>query len=805
MKAARTPREPSGPASGSGSRPGDDSHTAVADGAGGSPDSQAALHESERRYRDLFNSIRDAILVADTDRRIIECNPAFTDLFGYRLQEIRGLPTNVVYEDLEEFQEMGKKIRGGMHGRGFVHTVRYRTRSGRVFPGETTVFNLTTEEGDVRGFIGQIRDVSESHETEEALRESEERHRALYENAPLPYQSLDGRGVILDVNPQWLATLGYEREEVLGRSFTDFLDPESAERFPFCFDRLLQDGAVDDLQYRMVAKDGRSIHVSFRGRVARTSDGGEERTYCTFHDITRREEAEGERNRLISAVEQFTDSVVITDPAGDIVYVNPAFTRVTGYCREEVLGKNPRILKSGVQDRDFYEGLWATITSGETWTGRMVNRRKDGSTFTEESVITPVRSPEGAITHFVAVKRDMTEHLRLQEERAEIEARYQQSQKLEAIGQLAGGVAHDLNNMLSPILGYAEILLHEPRDQADRMGAAREILEAGERARDLVAQLLAFSRRQPLEVRVVDLNTVVREFGSFLRRTIREDVRVEYDLASEPLLLRADSRQLEQVVLNLSVNAQDALPGGGNITVRTRATVLDEAQAAHHIGAEAGRYALLMVRDSGLGMDPDTRRRIFEPFFTTKEQGKGTGLGLATVYGIVRQHGGEISVQSVEGEGTTIACYFPLVEDAQACSEDPGDVVQNGHGDETIMVVEDESLVRRIAVRALRQRGFNVLQAANARECLQVLGEHSGPLHLLLTDVVLPGVNGKVLAREVRTLYPNVKTLFVSGYAGDVVTHRGVLEEGIEYLSKPFTPGVLRHKVRTLLDAAMEE
>ncbi len=786
-------REPHGPSPGR-----------TPDGGGPALDPLAALGESERRYRELFNSIRDAILVADTNRRIIDCNPAFTELFGYTLAEIRGIETVVVYKNQAEFLTMGEKIRERMHDPGFVHTVRYRTRTGRVFPGETNVFHLSSEEGELHGFIGQIRDVSDQEETEEALRESEERYRALYENAPLPYQSLDRTGRILDVNPQWLATLGFQWDEVVGAPFTKFLHPDSASHFPSCFRRLLREGSVDDIQHRMVTRSGRTLHVSFRGRVGCGGTGGKQRTYCVFQDITRRREAEAERDRLISAVEQLNDGVVITDLAGSILYANPALSEMTGYAREEVMGKNPRIFKSGKHDTLFYREMWSTILGGRTWTGRMVNRRKGGSLYTEDAIISPVRDSGGRTTNYVAVKRDITEQLRLQEEKDLLEARYHQSLKLEAIGQLAGGVAHDLNNMLSPILGYAEILAQGAAEGADVEESAMEIVEAGKRARDLVSQLLAFSRRQPLAVSVLDLNEVVRGFGSLLRRTTREDINLEYELAREPLPIRGDRGQLEQVLLNLTLNAQDALPGGGAVTIRSRMVELDAAQAIHHTGGHPGAYAVLVVRDTGVGMDSDTRNRIFEPFFTTKEQGRGTGLGLATVYGIVKQHEGEITVASTPGTGSVFTCYFPLVADLPEVQDPPGSSVSEDQGTETVMVVEDETMVRRVAVRALQQRGFRVLQAADGEECLEILSGYPGPLHLLLTDVILPGMDGRQLSEQVRERIPTIQTLYVSGYAGDVLSHRGVLGEGIAFLQKPFSPGTLAAKVRAVLDSVTQ-
>jgi signal transduction histidine kinase/CheY-like chemotaxis protein len=416
---------------------------------------------------------------------------------------------------------------------------------------------------------------------------------------------------------------------------------------------------------------------------------------------------------------------------------------------------------------------------------------REGRRIHVEASVTEIEYRDGKA--ILGLLRDVTEQRAL-------EAQLNQTQRMESIGRLSGGVAHDLNNLLTPIIGYGEILGSDSALPARQREAARQVVQAAFRARDLVRQLLAFSRRQTLEFRPIDLNEMVSGFENLLRRTIREDIRIEFRSAPSLATIQGDRGQLEQVIMNLAVNAQDAMPDGGVVLIETSQVELDGGYAAKHPGVKPGTYVMLAISDSGHGMDDQTRERVFEPFFTTKDKSRGAGLGLATVYGIVKQHGGHVWVYSEPGEGATFKCYFPAVD---AVGLEP-ELVQvppkSVRGHETVMVVEDETLVRQMVVSILLNEGYSVLEAEDGEHALRLLENHQGSLHLLLTDVVLPGMNGKELFRRIVARFPGIRVLYMSGYTDNMIAHRGVLDEGVAFLQKPFSGQGLRSKVRQVLE-----
>jgi PAS domain S-box-containing protein len=512
-----------------------------------------------------------------------------------------------------------------------------------------------------------------------------------------------------------------------------------------------------------------------------------------LRDITARKRQEEERFLLATAIEQAAESIVITDAAGHIQYVNPAFEQITGYNREEVMGQNLNILKSNHHDEAFFRQLWDTLRRGEVWSGHFVNKRKNGTLYHQESVISPVRDASGRIVNYVAVNRDVTRERML-------EAQLLQAQKMEAVGRLAGGVAHDFNNLLTAIIGYAELLmLHLTPDNPLRANV-EDILKAGEDAAALTHQLLAFSRKQILQTKILNLNDIVANIGKMLRRLIGEDVELVIALDPQLGLVKADPAQIDQVIMNLVVNARDAMPEGGTLTIETKNVHLDEEYARLHMEAQPGPYVMLAVSDSGAGMDEETLSHLFEPFFTTKETGKGTGLGLATVYGIVKQSGGHIGVYSEVGRGTTFKVYLPLSEEAVETGSTFQATPELLRGRETILIVEDADVVRNLAREVLSQSGYTVLEARDGKEALRVCQQHEGPIHLLLTDVVMPGMSGCEVAEQLASLRPEMKVLYMSGYTDNAIVRHGVLESGIAYLQKPFSPAALTQKVREALD-----
>jgi PAS domain S-box-containing protein len=497
--------------------------------------------------------------------------------------------------------------------------------------------------------------------------------------------------------------------------------------------------------------------------------------------------------KLWQAIEQSADLVLITDRAGVIEYVNPAFEALTGYSREEAIGQTPRLLKSGQQSPELYQELWATIMSGNVFRGILANRKKSGEIFYVEKSITPVRDGDGKITHFISNDRDITERRRL-------EAQLLQAQKMDAIGKLAGGVAHDFNNLLMVISSYAELMQNSLAPEHPLRRNVQEILTASRRAADLTRQLLAFGRKQMQSLQFLSLNGIILEINKMLPHLLREDIQIVFVPGEHLGRVKADRVQIEQVVMNLAANARDAMPDGGTLTIETAGVRVDEAYVQQrHAMVPVGDYVLLTVSDSGQGIPPECMTHIFEPFYTTKEDGKGTGLGLATVYGIVKQSGGFVWVYSELGLGATFKIYLPTVE--QQADELPvfRPVAKSIGGCETLLLVEDEGALRQPAREFLVSKGYTVIEATDGDDALRIAKNHAGRIDLMITDVIMPRMGGAQLAETLATERPQMKVLFVSGYAENTILSHGPTDVMTRFLQKPFSLEELARKIRTVL------
>jgi PAS domain S-box-containing protein len=518
----------------------------------------------------------------------------------------------------------------------------------------------------------------------------------------------------------------------------------------------------------------------------------EEKVRALEETLAYRRKAEEELRKLTVAVEQSPVSIVITDLDGNIEFVNPKFCQITGYSPEEAIGRNPRIMKSGETPAEDYARLWATITSGRVWHGEFHNKRKDGKLFWESATISPVKNREGAITHYLAIKEDITERKILEEQLLH-------AQKMEAVGTLAGGIAHDFNNLLTAIMGYSTILKIRMAKGDPLLTKVIQIQGAAERAAGLTRSLLAFSRKQQIDTKVVDLNAVVNGIRSMLRRLIREDIELRIAPMEEGLPVLADVGQLEQVLLNLATNACDAMDIGGAITITTGAAEMGEELRDAHGFVDPGRYALLTFADTGAGMEEGTRQRMFDPFFTTKEVGKGTGLGLAICYGIIKQHGGFIDCRSEPGKGATFQIYLPLVQTIAEHLE-PSETLPLTGGSETILVAEDDPVVMAITTEILTEFGYSVIQAGDGEEAVALYSDHWREIGLCLIDVVMPRKRGCEVFEELRRINPDVRVLFMSGYSADASSLELLIKEGNGFIAKPLEIHDLLRKVREALE-----
>jgi PAS domain S-box-containing protein len=648
----------------------------------------------------------------------------------------------------------------------------------------------------VRRALREAAQGREQRQAEAALRESQERLALALEASRIGVWSWDAEDDRFEGDGRMRELLGGAPGDSLSDlgSFLARVYEDDRDRVESTLLDAKSHESEFQFEFRLLAADDEIRYIATRGQFLPDRVGHPNRALSACWDVTDEKRKEQQRRLLSTVLESAVNAVLITDAEGRIRWVNAAFTALTGYSPEEVVGQNPRILKSGKHDEAFYQKMWDTISRCNTWHGQLVNRRKDSSLYTEETTILPVLGAYGEIASFVSIKRDITLEV-------DLTRQLHQAQRLEAVGQLAGGVAHDFNNILTIISGNAELALGDLTPQDPTSEALREIMEASRRAAALTRQLLAFSRKQILQPRVLDLNALVAGTEKMLRRLIGEDVVLRTRLQPNLSAIKADPGQLEQILMNLAVNARDAMPQGGELTFETENVDIHETYSGlGGVQVHSGGYARLTVTDTGQGIDEETQSRIFEPFFTTKEKDKGTGLGLSTVYGIVKQSGGYIWVESEPGKGTSFMVYFPQVDSTPEQLR-PQTTASVTGGGETILVVEDDSKLLKLASSILKRGGYDVLTAGNGAEALQLVEAKPQTIHLLVTDVVMPGMSGRVLSERIRTVRPAIRVLYTSGYTDDAIVHHGVLHAGTNLLEKPYSQKTLLGEVRRVLDS----
>lgn len=645
-------------------------------------------------------------------------------------------------------------------------------------------------------------DVTENQRSAEAARAAHERYRRIVETTSEGVVITDAQATFTFVNERFAQLLGYSRDAIIGRSAFQFMVVEDHEKGEQRLEARRR-GAPESYESRLRHRDGHQVWIRVTSNALIDTAGNYEGTLAVISDFTERRKAEETRLRLAAIVESSGEAIVGTDCAGVVTTWNRAAEQLYGYREDEVLGASVDVLLPP-ECRESEGAVRASILRGLSVVGHeTTRRRKDGSLVEVCLTMSPIRDADGRIVGISKVAQDIS--ARRDTERALRHAQEQllQAQKMEAIGSLAGGIAHDFNNLLSVIMGYAGLLLLDTPRSAAAHHELTQILNAGQRAGDLTRQLLAFSRKQVQQIQSVDLNRCVSGLEGMLARLLGPELRVSVILDAKLARCRADPTQLEQVILNLAVNARDAMPQGGALTVQTANVFLDARYAAEHADVVPGSYVMLSVQDTGTGIDPAHLPRIFEPFFTTKKEDKGTGLGLATVYGIVKQSGGHVALDTTLGQGTTFRVYLPAADAAQVEQEVSVLEPLARRGTETVLLVDDDEAVRAATSAMLRRLGYLVHEAVGAGDAI-VLAEQLGTsIKLVVTDIAMPHMDGRQLVQRLAPMLPNLRVLYISGHASGIHIDDALGQTpALGYLPKPFLPHELGYAVRTLLDLA---
>ena len=749
-----------------------------------------------------LEAVANGVVITDGQGTILWVNAAFTRMTGYSSAEAIGQNPRLLKSGEHPktfYKELWSTITSG---KGWAGEITNRRKDGSVYIEEQTITPVLDAAGNPAYFIAVKQDRTLRRRADDALRSSEERYRLLAENISDVIGLYDLGLNCVYVSPSVQRLRGYTPDEVIARGMIDQLAPGSRDLAMRVFQEEMEierSGRGDParsrtLEFELLCKDGTSVWTESKVTAVRDASGSLTGFIAVSRDITKRRRADESLRNTSQTLRTIIDAsllaIVALDLDGRVTLWNRAATRLFGWSAQEVLG---RPLPTVPEDRRAeFEDSRVRSGGGEDVTYETQRRRKDGSLVDILKSTSAIFDAQGELVGNLGILMDITE-------RKQLEEQLRQAVKMEGIGRLAGGIAHDFNNLLTVIGGRSYILLSQlPAGHAMRRDLII-IRETGDRAAALTRQLLAFSRKQTLAPAVIDLSEVVSGMGTLLGRVLREDVELVMDLDPSAGHVTADPGQLEQVILNMTVNARDAMPEGGQLTLETRHVDVDPTDARQMVELAPGPYEVLSISDTGVGMDAATVARVFEPFFTTKPVGKGTGLGLATAYGIVKQSGGHITVYSKPGSGTTFRIYLPRTESPESAPVAVAEAIAR-RGTEVVLLAEDDANLRDLTRVILASEGYTVLESQDAEDALRIAERQDGTIHLLLTDVVMPHMNGRALADAVRRFRLDVKVLYMSGYTDDAIAHHGVLDPGAALLQKPFSPAALARKVREVLD-----
>lgn len=763
-----------------------------------------SLADDSTGYQKIFESAIDAMIIHEVHSpKILEVNEKTVKLYGYTRDELLSIDITDLMEGAslyrsEEIDEIKRRIDSGEE---LVFEWKGKKKNGELFWAEVSSKRILIAGRDL--VVVFVKDITWQKEIEEELKKSEAKYRRLAENSPdmlfrisLPLRHFEY------VSPVVTTILGYSPHDF-------YINPDLLESavhtdwrsyFKTKWGAILNGESSENLVYQIVDQNGLIKWVSQRNVLIKDNGRGLVGVEGVISDITASKEAEEalrkEEARYKAIIQASTDGFLLMDLDGKILETNKAYCEMSGYTSDEVCTRF-------VYDLDEVEDQRATKEHIEKKTTKRSERfearhiRKDGSVYDVEVSSRYLPIDGGRLVSFI---RDISDVKKAERDKATLESRLLQAQKLESIGRLAGGVAHDFNNMLSVIIGYAEQIRVGVKSGDSFYDSVVQIIAAARRSSDITSQLLAFARKQTISPRKLDLNASLSKMGTMLKRLIGEDIELSVQLAEDKCYIMMDPSQVDQVIINLCVNARDAINGVGKIVLNTEEVYLDSRYCKQNPGAISGNFVRLEVHDNGSGMDEETLLNLFEPFFTTKEAEQGTGLGLATVYGIIQQNGGFVNVESAPGEGSTFRLFFPCFEESDGVCEEKGDGAELSAGSETVLLVEDEPAVLNMTKTILENLGYNVLATLNPVEAITLAENHCETIDLLLTDVVMPQMNGRELAEMLQEKHPHLKIIFMSGYTANVLAPHGVLESGLNFIQKPFSINDLSVKVREVLE-----
>ncbi|MDY0312902.1 MAG: PAS domain S-box protein, partial [Desulfobacterales bacterium] len=764
----------------------------------------AALKSSEERYRSMAETTNEGIWAVDADFRTTYVNQRMADMLGCTPPEILGRSVEDFFfaEDLDDHRAMvaARQKRQGDNS----YERRFRRKDGSVLWTLVSATPLYNERGEHTGSFAMFTDITERKRTEQTLIDSERKWRNILVNLPQVGVSLDLRGRIVFANSYFLELTGWTEPEVLGQDWFDLFIPDSVrEQVRHVFSNVMKNrDTVGFMSYEneILTRSGELRNIAWSNVLTKDAHGNVIDVTCLGVDLTDRKRAEARNRQLWDIIEKSLNEIYVFDcDTLGFRHVNRGALKNLQYTEAQIKTMTPIDLKPEFTEETFRAMLQPLLDhEKESLTLETIHRRADGSVYPVEIHLQLMEADNEHL--FLAVIFDITDRRQTEAEREKLQVQLLQAQKMESVGRLAGGVAHDFNNMLGIILGYSELALDQIEPGQPLFENLQEIRKAAQRSADLTRQLLAFARRQTAMPKVLDLNDTVEGMLGMLRRLIGEDIDLHWLPATKLWPVKIDPSQLDQILVNLCINARDAINGTGRMEIQTGTSVFDAAYCEAHPDFSPGEYVVLTVRDDGSGMDAETIELLFEPFFTTKGLGQGTGLGLPTVYGIVKQNKGFIHVESQPGRGATFCIYLPRYKTAPAEQQAvQGRSEPAAGGSETILLVEDEPAILSVGQMMLEKLGYRVLAGSRPEEALRLARAHEAAIDLLITDVVMPRMNGRDLAHRLQKLYPDLRVLFMSGYTADVIARQGILDEGMQFIQKPFSREALALKVAEVL------